>query len=156
MSDGFYRKGIAMSFRIHFSKKDCVACNACYEACSDQNDINIKAGEEPFRNGLEYEPRSMVKANIATCIHCTDAACIKVCQHGAIHRDMETGFVVYDRDLCQRCGRCKASCPIDAIHFRVDGSIGKCDGCYERVKRGLLPPCVKCCPTECLRLERVF
>ena len=142
-----------MSFRIRFSKKDCVACNACYEACVDQNDISIAKGDEPFRRGLEYEPRSMAKAAVSSCLHCADAACIKACQYGAIYRDKETDFVVYDRDLCHKCGKCKSACPIDAIHFRGDGTIGKCDGCNECVKSGLLPACVKCCPTECLKLE---
>lgn len=144
-----------MSYRIRLFAKDCVACNACYEACIDQNDIDVLKGDEPFRTGLEYEPRSMVKAATSACLHCSQAACIEVCPHGCLYRDEVTGFVVYDDTVCIGCGECAKVCPVDAIHFRADGRIGKCDGCNERVKNAMLPACVQCCPTGCLRLEEV-
>ena len=35
---------------LFFDSEKCSACGACALACMDQNDIDIPAGEQPFRN----------------------------------------------------------------------------------------------------------
>ena len=44
------------------------------------------------------------------------------------------------------------ACPYGVPNFGPDGKMVKCDGCYVRVHCGMLPACVKACPTQALRL----
>ena len=44
------------------------------------------------------------------------------------------------------------ACPYGVPSFGADGKMVKCDGCYVRIHRGLVPACVKVCPTGALRL----
>jgi formate dehydrogenase iron-sulfur subunit len=41
----------------------------------------------------------------------------------------------------------RESCPYDIPRKAEDGTIAKCDMCSDRVENGLLPACVKVCPT---------
>ena len=40
---------------LFFDSEKCSACGACALACMDQNDIDIPAGEQPFRNTFTLE-----------------------------------------------------------------------------------------------------
>lgn len=42
---------------LFFDKEKCSACGACALACMDQNDIDIPAGEQPFRNIFTLEDK---------------------------------------------------------------------------------------------------
>ena len=44
------------------------------------------------------------------------------------------------------------ACPYGVPTFGDDGKMRKCDACIERQKAGLLPSCVKVCPTGALTL----
>jgi len=91
-------------------------------------------------------------------MHCTDAACVKVCPTGALFHH-ELGFVAYDKDLCSGCGYCVDFCP-----FRVPRSdrnlitgmakMDKCTFCttpgLDRIAEGWEPACVRACPTYAL------
>lgn len=143
-----------MGYRVFFEAKDCVACNACVVACIDQNDTDVKHGEEPCRKPLEYELRSLSHAQFVYCHHCGNARCISSCPKGCLRRDSETGFVVYDDKECIGCGSCVKSCPFHAIHLSLNGKVRKCDGCNGRVKNGLRPACAANCPTGAIRFVK--
>ena len=51
-------------------------------------------------------------------------------------------------------GACVRACPVSAPVLGPDGKMHKCDGCADRVKRGLLPACVRVCPMDALQLTR--
>lgn len=44
------------------------------------------------------------------------------------------------------------ACPYGVPSFGYDGKMRKCDACIERQKAGLVPACVKVCPTGALTL----
>ena len=44
------------------------------------------------------------------------------------------------------------ACPYGVPTFGPDGKMRKCDACMERQKAGLVPACVKVCPTGALML----
>ena len=136
--------------RIVFKKENCAGCNICSIACMDRNDYDPSCGAEPFRTAGRREKNGIFECFSEGCFHC--GACMDVCPLECIRRDEETGFVVVENDDCIGCGACRDVCPVSAPKIS-DGKMNKCDGCNERVKAGMLPACVRACPTGALDLE---
>ena len=86
-----------------------------------------------------------------SCLHCEEAACLKVCRYGALKRD-ERGFVIPVRENCKGCKLCLKACLYDVPRFDSEHKIVKCDGCSVRVAMGLEPACVRACNTGALKL----
>jgi len=84
------------------------------------------------------------------CMHCTDAACVKVCPSGALYyTDMKT--VGVDHSKCIACKECIAACPFDIPRYdEKTDKIYKCDMCESRLSNNLGPACAKACPTGAL------
>ena len=91
-------------------------------------------------------------------MHCTDAACVKVCPTGALYHH-ELGFVAYDKDLCSGCGYCADFCPFTVPRSDRNWATGvakmdKCTLCttpeLDRIAAGYEPACVKTCPPDAL------
>ena len=136
--------------RIVFRTESCAGCNICAIACMDQNDYDPSCGAEPFRTVKPTEKDGVFRSVSIACVHC--GLCIDACPLECIKRDPETGFVTVDDSGCIGCGACADICPISAPKI-INGKMRKCDGCNERVKSGLLPACVRACPTGALELE---
>lgn len=131
----------------------CSACGACAVACMDQNDLDVTGGVSPFRVVCDLEDRDgEYEYYSIACFHCDDAPCITACPCNCLSKDEETGFTVYDNTNCIGCHSCAMACPFGAPCYGPDGKMIKCDGCAERVKRGLEPACVRNCPTGALTL----
>lgn len=131
----------------------CSACGACAVACMDQNDLDVTGGVSPFRVVCDLEDRDgEYEYYSIACFHCDDAPCITACPCNCLSKDEETGFTVYDNTNCIGCHSCAMACPFGAPCYGSDGKMIKCDGCAERVKRGLEPACVRNCPTGALTL----
>ena len=145
-----------MKMIIDLDTERCVGCGACSVACMDQNDFEAGQETKPFRvvSTLEQETggRLVLTGLSMACMHCTDAPCIKACPSGCISKDGQTGFTVYDTTNCIGCHSCAMACPFGAPSFGTDGKMIKCDGCVERVKRGMPPACVKVCPFDALKI----
>jgi len=146
----------------------CVGCNACVAACSAENETpfwegkyrthveDVEFGEYP-NTGRAIVPR--------LCMHCEEAACVRVCPTGASYKTAE-GIVLIDPDKCMGCAYCIAACPFGARYryekeaiekakeiFGEDGkhqvpSIDKCTYCSHRVADGREPACVAVCPAH--------
>ena len=134
----------------------CISCGACVVACMDQNDIEPRNGDSPFRQTVTVEEGRGKSATMTFlslgCMHCENAPCIQACPAGCIRKDPDTNLTVYDNTNCIGCHSCAMACPFAAPCFNREGKMVKCDGCIERVKAGLLPACVKVCPFQALRL----
>ncbi len=134
----------------------CVGCFACVVACMDQNDINVDE-EEHFREVSIIRPTYSTKGTLGyvslACMHCEDAPCIVGCPSGSLQKDPETNMTVFEPSLCIGCHSCVMNCPYGAPRFGADGKIRKCDGCITRVEMGLLPACVRTCPTKALKYD---
>ena len=145
-----------MKYILDFDRDKCVGCGACAVACMDQNDIELKAGDEALRVIAHLEEAGKEHACFMdfsmACMHCEDAPCIKGCPTGCLRKDGETGFTVYDASVCIGCHSCAMACPFGAPRFGRDGRLKKCDGCAERVKHGMQPACVRVCPFDALKL----
>ena len=151
----------AQGYAFFFDATRCSGCKTCMMACKDFNDLDPRT---TYRNVYEYTGGETLRAadgsfsttcfsyavSIACC-HCERPACMGACPTGAMHRDARTGLVCVDAGRCIGCGGCERSCPYGAP--TVDRALGhavKCDGCAERVARGLLPVCVDSCPARAL------
>jgi len=132
----------------------CSACGACAVACMDQNDIDTRNDESPFRfvHDLESKEGKLTYISMA-CMHCDDAPCVTGCPVGCLRKDLETGFTVYDNTNCIGCHSCSLACPYGAPSFASTGKMQKCDGCITRIQCGLDPACVRHCPTGALQLR---
>lgn len=146
----------------------CVGCNACVAACTTEN-------ETPYWDGLyrtHVEDVSFGKFPDSgraiiprLCMHCENAACVRVCPTGASYTTAD-GIVLVDPDKCMGCGYCIVACPFGARYryeqeavnkateiFGKEGGhqaphVDKCTYCVHRVKQGREPACVAVCPAH--------
>jgi formate dehydrogenase iron-sulfur subunit len=143
----------------------CTGCRGCQLACKQWNSQPAKQTE----NYGTYQNPPDLQANTWTlirfqeveekggklkwlfrkdgCMHCTDAACVKVCPSGALHTT-DFGTVALNRELCIGCKECVSACPFNIPRYdRKTDKIYKCDLCLSRIKADLIPACAKACPT---------
>jgi len=109
------------------------------------------------------------KPTIVMCNHCTKPVCVRVCPTKATWKRPEDGIVMMDFHRCIGCRYCMAGCPYGARSFnfrdprphiktelnpefptRDRGVVEKCNFCYERLAKGLLPACVESCKVGAL------
>ncbi len=100
----------------------CIGCHSCAVACKMEHEL--PAGPRTVKviqiGPLEADGAPLMRYETVTCFHCDRPACV-------------------------------SACPTGAMQKRPDGGkIAKCDGCRERVDRGLWPACALKCPTGCL------
>ncbi len=154
-----------LSILIDVSK--CTGCRGCQAACKEWN--QLPGDIKPFNGSYQTQTLSpttytyvqfkervdngKVKWSFAKtqCMHCTDAACVKVCPSGALAHTSE-GTVLRDMEKCIGCGYCVYNCPYGVP--RLDETLKKatqCTFCYDRVTKGDLTACAKACPTGALQ-----
>jgi anaerobic dimethyl sulfoxide reductase subunit B (iron-sulfur subunit) len=148
-------------YGFHFDGTRCTGCKTCVFACKDKNDLGMGTA---YRKVYEYTggqtsvdesgcyATSCFSYNVSVaCNHCDDPVCVAVCPTGAMHREVETGLICVDANVCVGCGYCELSCPYGAPKVdRQKGHSVKCDGCVDLVKKGETPVCVMACPARAL------
>jgi formate dehydrogenase iron-sulfur subunit len=88
------------------------------------------------------------------CRHCLEPPCKSTAESlgsKAIAKDEATGTVVFNPKIKVKPADFKAireSCPYDIPRWDERmGVMAKCTMCFDRIKEGMLPACVKACPT---------
>lgn len=140
--------------RVVCDRTRCTGCLACVAACLDAHYKETDTDAVPMRIYREEvsERTGMTAYKTASCLQCEDAACMKACRQKALYRNAY-GAVCVDRAACIGCRNCAAACENDMIRFDKEGKAVKCNGCEERVKKGLQPACVKVCASDALTVE---
>jgi formate dehydrogenase beta subunit len=148
----------------------CTACRGCQVACKQWNEMpGLKTKQwGSYQNppDLQWNTWTLIRFQEYEskegkfqwlfrkdgCMHCTDAACVKVCPSGALYHT-EYGTVGINHSRCIGCKECVSACPFDIPRYSRDtDKVYKCDLCIGRIRSNQLPACVLSCPTGALTL----
>jgi len=137
--------------RIKIDRNKCIGCLMCVTACK----IAHEASDAKNRVVIDSKNKNAP----IFCRQCDQPECVYACMTGAMHRDPDNGYIVYDKDRCVSCYMCVMSCPYgvlkaDSIHGT---EIEKCNMCVHRSEDGMTanPMCVEKCPMGAITLEEV-
>ncbi|OGP91699.1 MAG: formate dehydrogenase [Deltaproteobacteria bacterium RBG_16_48_10] len=156
------------SFFIDTTK--CTACRGCQIACKQWNkrpaEKTINWGSHQNPRDLSFNTWKLVRFSEIVddktawyffpdqCRHCVSPPCKEVADgkaKGAIKQDEKTGAVIFNQGVKIKPADFKEireACPYDIPRFHsTAGVLGKCTMCFDRIKEGMLPACVKTCPT---------
>ncbi|MTJ80307.1 MAG: dimethylsulfoxide reductase subunit B [Telmatospirillum sp.] len=138
----------------------CSGCKTCQVACKDNKDLDLGqrfrrvyefGGGSWHNDGGAWHQETFTYYLSIACNHCDDAVCVSGCPTGAMHKRAEDGLVVIDDKVCVGCRYCEMRCPYGAPQFNARTKVmQKCDGCLDRLDRGLRPICVESCPQRAL------
>jgi NADH-dependent fumarate reductase subunit E len=134
----------------------CIGCLSCEVACVQEKGLEV-FGIRPMRvlrvEGVGDQPSGFFLP--MNCFHCEPAPCVFACPTSAMKKRQD-GVVYVDEIRCIGCKACIIACPYGAIAFNPNTmKVEKCDYCYKRLEKGLLPSCVSKCVTNCLYFVEV-
>lgn len=144
----------------------CKNARKCVEACqeghmlpSDHEWMKVYLMQDSDKTSKYWFPKP--------CYHCDNPLCVSVCPVGATYK-RDDGIVLVDSKRCIGCKFCMTACPYSARIFNwkdpeahvpedhvynpelhvppVEGTVGKCVFCADRLRNNELPRCVKACP----------
>ncbi|MCW9033182.1 MAG: 4Fe-4S binding protein [Rhodospirillales bacterium] len=138
----------------------CFGCLACEVACKQENgsDYGVKLIEM-----REDGPRMMngkldFTYIVNACLHaeCEGTPCVDSCPDDTITVRPD-GIVVMNEKTCTGCEACIPECPTDAIRINDNDMVTeKCNLCYHRVDKGLMPACAdNVCLSHCIYFGEV-
>jgi formate dehydrogenase iron-sulfur subunit len=155
-----------MSKAFFIDTTTCTGCRGCQIACKQWKKLpaekTVNRGSFQNPEDLSFTTYKLVRMSEAEidkklqwlffpdqCRHCTEPPCLEAAgEPQAIYKNQATGAVIYTKvtkDL--DADSIIQSCPYNIPRKGPDGSLAKCDMCIDRVSNGLLPACVKTCPT---------
>ncbi|MDO5530597.1 4Fe-4S dicluster domain-containing protein [Sutterella sp.] len=146
----------------------CAGCHACAIACKEENQVAPGIFYERIRRFENAEAR-YINYFRASCQHCENPACMKVCPAKAIHKG-PAGEVLVDEEKCIGCQMCARACPYGVPQFNTSGNTNyfgdkmplavrdlepwqkhragraeHCTLCTHRTSQGRPPACVEAC-----------
>jgi len=148
----------------------CTACRGCQVACKQWNEMpglrTKQTGTYQNPPELQWNTWTLMRFQEHVnekgvfkwlfrkegCMHCTDAACVKVCPTGALYHT-EYGTVAMHNEKCIGCKYCVSACPFDVPRYdKATDMVYKCDLCLDRLRADEQPACVKSCITGALTI----
>ncbi|MDR0852438.1 MAG: oxidoreductase [Clostridiales Family XIII bacterium] len=150
-------------YGIAIDTSACMACYNCFVACKDEHcgfDTTVSKAQ-PHTGQFwikidEWErgddDRKIKTATVATpCSHCTDGACEKAAEGGAVYR-RDDGIVIIDPEKAKGQKQIADACPIGAVYWNEALELPqKCTMCAHLLDEGYKEPrCVEVCPNGAL------
>jgi len=148
----------------------CIGCKACQVACMQWNDLRDDIGTNVgvYDNPIDLTDQSWTVMRFSEisktdgsmewlirkdgCMHCEDPGCLKACPAPGAIVKYANGIVDFISENCIGCGYCIAGCPFNIPRIsNKDNKAYKCSLCSDRVNVGLVPACVKTCPTGAIQ-----
>jgi len=148
----------------------CIGCKACQVACMQWNDLRDDIGTNVgvYDNPMDLTDQSWTVMRFSEisktdgsmewlirkdgCMHCEDPGCLKACPAPGAIVKYANGIVDFISENCIGCGYCIAGCPFNIPRIsNKDNKAYKCSLCSDRVNVGLVPACVKTCPTGAIQ-----
>ena len=89
--------------------------------------LELSGTRERYRRGVTYLQEQGIKVtpvaneisrNEESCMHC--GLCTALCPPKALHLNLETRMVDFDRDKCTACNMCVTVCPVRAMVMELD------------------------------------
>ena len=155
---------MSKSFLIDTTR--CTACRGCQVACKQWHDLPAEetANRGSYQNpaDLSFDTYKLVRMSEQVidgqlkwlffpdqCRHCLEPPCRDTAgDPRAIFTETVAGAVIFTANTrLLDAAEIRESCPYDIPRMAEDGTLAKCDMCSDRVENGLLPACVKVCPT---------
>ena len=155
-----------MAYAFFIDTTVCTGCRGCQVACKQWHNLPAEATENrgSYENppDLSFDTYKLVhmKEEIIDgrlqwlffpeqCRHCIEAPCKEAAgEPDAIYKDEATGAILYTEVTKQLAADdIIQACPYNVPRKGPGGALAKCDMCNDRVHNGLLPACVKTCPT---------
>jgi len=158
---------MASGYSILVDTSKCTACRGCQVACKQWNQLpgvdtkNVGSYENP--QDLSFETYKIVRYSEGSngdgkpywhffseqCRHCLSPGCMGVAEKDEIVIDEKTGAVVFspktkDLDFKATLEGCPYNIPRQDPKTKA---MAKCTMCFERIGNGMIPACVKSCPT---------
>jgi Fe-S-cluster-containing dehydrogenase component len=161
------RKGLpGRKFAMVIDLAKCKNARKCVDACQeghllpkDHEWMKLYLLQDDNNTAKYWFPRP--------CFHCDKPMCVSVCPVGATYK-RDDGIVLIDNDRCIGCKFCMTGCPysvrvfnwkdpevkVPADHVydpetgipQVEGTVGKCIFCADKLRNNELPRCVSACP----------
>lgn len=144
----------------------CTACRGCQVACKQWHYLpaekTVNRGTYQNPADLSFVTYKLVRFEEVVvggklkwlffadqCRHCLEPPCEMTADDPkAIFSDSATGAVLYTANTKKLDAQAVVdACPYNIPKAAKDGTLAKCDMCIDRVENGLLPACVKTCPT---------
>jgi Fe-S-cluster-containing dehydrogenase component len=144
----------------------CKNARKCVEACQEGH--LLPKDHEWMKLYLLQDDKNTAKYWFPRpCFHCDKPMCVSVCPVGATYKRAD-GIVLIDNQRCIGCKFCMTGCPFSARVFNwkdpevkvpeghvydpetnipaVEGTVGKCVFCADKLRKNELPRCVTACP----------
>jgi len=139
----------------------CVGCNACQDACQEQNGLPTDLSDEgkgrlsdkvftALRECRGLAPDGDDVYVRQLCRHCQEPACKSVCLVDAFTKTAE-GAVLYDGGKCIGCRNCLQACPFYVPKYewgKAFPRVKKCVLCHGRIANGQDTACAEACPYD--------
>ncbi len=137
-------------YAILLDTRFCTGCNTCFYKCVQENRLHDVAANGNTRTIVSINDDGMYHLR---CMHCLEPTCIANCPKKALSKT-EYGPVLWDTNVCIRCGTCVQRCPFHVPRLdQQNNKIVKCTMCAHRnftQDDKVQPACVEVCPTGAL------